>query len=120
MAKSVLITDDTLYSRSWLRDILYSKGYQVVGEARNGREAVERYKELKPDLVTMDVVMPELDGVAAVKLIKEFDPKATILVISSMGHRAMVLEALSAGAADFVTKPFREHLVIRSVKKLIG
>lgn len=120
MAKKVLVTDDTLYSRMLLRNLLASHGYTVVGEARNGREAVERYKELCPDLVTMDVVMPEMDGVAAVKEIKRIDPKANILMCTSMGQRSMVLEAIQAGAAGFVVKPFRDANVVRCVRKLIG
>ncbi len=120
MAKSVLVTDDMLYVRSELRNILTSQGYHVVGEARNGREAVERYKELRPDLVTMDVTMPEMDGVAAVRQIREFDPQAKILMCMSMGQRSLVLEALSAGAADFITKPFRERSLVKRVRKLIG
>lgn len=120
MPKSVLVTDDTLYARLELRHILSTFGYQVVGEAKNGLEAVERYRELRPDLVTMDVSMPEMDGVAAVKRIRDLDPSATILMCTSMGQRSLVLEALNAGAADFVTKPFRERHVIHRVRKLIG
>ncbi len=120
MAKSVLVTDDTLYSRLEMKSILTQQGYRVVGEARNGREAVERYKELRPDLVTMDVVMPELDGVAAVRQIRDFDPSATILMCTTAGQRGLVMEAMGAGAADFITKPFRESTVARSVRRLIG
>ncbi len=120
MSKSVLVTDDALYCRMELKNILTSRGYRVVGEARNGQEAVERYRELRPDLVTMDVVMPEMDGVAAVKKIREMDPGATILMCSSMGQRSLMMEALQAGASDFVTKPFRDRCVLNSVRKLIG
>lgn len=120
MSKRVLVTDDALYCRMELKNILTSRGYRVVGEARNGQEAVERYRELRPDLVTMDVVMPEMDGVAAVKKIREIDPGATILMCSSMGQRSLLMEALQAGASDFVTKPFRDRSVLNSVRKLIG
>ncbi len=120
MPRSVLVTDDTLYCRLELRNILSSRGYQIVGEAKNGLEAVERFKELRPDLVTMDVVMPEMDGVAAVRQIRMIDPDATILMCTTTGQRSLVMEALNAGAADFVTKPFQDRSVIRSVRKLIG
>ncbi|MCC6485721.1 MAG: response regulator [Armatimonadetes bacterium] len=120
MSKSVLVTDDTLYSRTLLKNILLSRGYRVVGEASNGREAVEQYRELRPDLVTMDISMPEMDGVAAVRQIREIDPDATILMCSSTGQRSLLVEAMVAGAAAFVTKPFCDTKVIRSVKKLIG
>ncbi len=120
LPRRVLGTDDTLYCRLELRNILSSRGYQIVGEAKNGREAVERFKELRPDLVTMDVVMPEMDGVAAVRQIRMIDPDATILMCTTTGQRSLVMEALNAGAADFVTKPFQDRSVIRSVRKLIG
>ena len=113
---TVLIVDDALFMRSMIRDILGNTGrFQVVGEAANGREAVRKYSELKPGLVTMDIVMPELDGIEATREILRTDPKATIVMCSALGQEALVIESIAAGARDFIVKPFTPEKVIRVV-----
>jgi two-component system chemotaxis response regulator CheY len=99
---TVLVCDDALFMRTMVKDILTQAGFAVVGEAENGQQAVEFYKKLKPDLVTMDIIMPEMGGIEAVKKIMEIDPQARILMCSAMGQQALVLEAIQAGAKDFV------------------
>lgn len=101
MAKTVLITDDTAFMRMTLRNVIEKNGYEVVGEAANGEEAITLYQELKPDLVTMDITMPKVDGITAIKEIMKIDPQAKIIVCSAMGQKPMVIEALSAGARIF-------------------
>lgn len=120
MAKRVLIVDDAAFMRMMVRDILTKNGYEVVGEAGNGAVAIEKYKELQPDLVTMDITMPDMDGIQALTKIKEFDPKATVIMCSAMGQQAMVVEAIQNGAKDFVVKPFQADRVLEAVKKAIG
>jgi two-component system chemotaxis response regulator CheY len=115
----VLITDDAMFMRRMLSDILEKGGHTVCGEAATGKEAVERYKELKPDLVTMDIIMPDMSGIEAVKEIKKFDPKARILMVSAMGQQALVLEAVQAGALDYVVKPFQPSRVLESIERII-
>ena len=105
MGTKVLIVDDAAFMRMMLRDILAKNGFDVVGEADNGKVAVQMYNELKPDVVTMDITMPEMDGIAAVKEIKAADPGAKIVMVSAMGQQAMVIEAIRSGAADFIVKP---------------
>lgn len=117
---TIMITDDAAFMRMMLKDILIKNGYQVIGEAENGLKAVEKYKELKPDLVTMDITMPELDGIGALKKIKEFDPNAKIIMCSAMGQQAMVIESIQAGAKDFIVKPFQPDKVIMSVSKALA
>jgi two-component system, chemotaxis family, chemotaxis protein CheY len=119
MAPTVLIVDDALFMRMMIRDILSKDGFEVVGEAENGVEAVERFKEVKPDLVTMDIVMPEMDGIEAVKQIMKLDPNARILMCSAMGQQPLVVEALEAGAKDFIIKPFQPSKVIEAVEKAL-
>jgi len=118
MAKRVLIVDDAAFMRMLLKDIITKAGYEVAGEAANGVEAVEKYRELKPDVVTMDITMPEMDGITAIKKIKEIDPNAKIIVCSAMGQQAMVIEAIQAGAKDFIVKPFQHSRVIEALQKL--
>ncbi|WP_448516297.1 chemotaxis protein CheY [Pseudothermotoga sp.] len=118
MAKRVLIVDDAAFMRMLLKDIITKAGYEVAGEAANGVEAVEKYKELKPDVVTMDITMPEMDGITAIKKIKEIDPNAKIIVCSAMGQQAMVIEAIQAGAKDFIVKPFQHSRVVEALQKL--
>ncbi|MFN2316119.1 MAG: response regulator [Gemmatimonadales bacterium] len=120
MAHSVLVCDDAIFMRTMIADILTQAGYQVVGEAESGVEAVQRYQELKPDLVTMDIVMPEMGGIDAVREIIKLDPDARILMCSAMGQQALVVEAIQAGAKDFVVKPFQPARVLEAVQRLVG
>jgi two-component system, chemotaxis family, chemotaxis protein CheY len=120
MPKKILITDDALFMRVTLKNILVSNGYEVVGEAANGQEAVEKYAEHKPDLVFMDITMPVMDGISAVKAIRGQDPEATVVMCTAMGQKTTVIEALQAGAKDFIVKPFQPDRVLESVKRLVG
>jgi two-component system, chemotaxis family, chemotaxis protein CheY len=113
----ILVVDDAAFMRMMIRDILIKHGFDVVGEATNGLEAILRYKELSPDLVTMDITMPEMDGITAVKQIRHMDPNARVIMCSAMGQQAMVLEAIQAGARDFIVKPFQADRVLDAVKK---
>lgn len=117
MAK-ILITDDAAFMRMMLKDILVQGGHEVVGEAANGAEAVDLYNQLKPDLVTMDITMPQMDGITALKKIRETTPGAKIVMCSAMGQQAMVIEAIQAGAQDFIVKPFQAQRVLEAIKKL--
>ncbi len=120
MAKNVLICDDAAFMRMMIKDILSKNGYNVVGEAENGAKAVEKYAETKPDLVLMDITMPEMDGIQALKAIKGSNPGANIIMCSAMGQQAMVIESIQAGAKDFIVKPFQADRVLEAVKKVIG
>ena len=120
MAVRVLVVDDAAFMRMMVKDILSKNGYEVVGEAENGMKALEKYQELKPDLVTMDITMPEMDGISAVKEIKKVDPNAKIVMCSAMGQQAMVVEAIQAGAKDFIVKPFQADRVLEAVKKAMS
>lgn len=120
MAQSVLIVDDAAFMRMMIKDILVKNGYNVVGEAENGEVAVEKYKELSPDLVTMDITMPEKDGITALKEIKAINPNATIIMCSAMGQQAMVIDAIQAGAKDFIVKPFQAERVVEAVSKALS
>ncbi|SHJ02928.1 response regulator [Thermoclostridium caenicola] len=117
---SILIVDDAAFMRMMIKDILTKNGYTVIGEAENGLKAVEKYKELNPDLVIMDITMPEMDGIQAVKQIKSLNSAAKIIMCSAMGQQAMVIESIQAGARDFIVKPFRAERVIEAVKKVVG
>jgi two-component system, chemotaxis family, chemotaxis protein CheY len=119
MEPRVLICDDAAFMRTLLGDILSRAGYTVVGEATTGVEAVEQYRQLRPDLVTMDVVMPELNGIDAVRAIMEEFPEAKILMCSAMGQRAMVVESIEAGARDFIVKPFQASRVVEAVQRVM-
>jgi len=119
MAK-VLIVDDTAFMRMMLRNILTSNGFEVVGEADNGAKAVQQYRELQPDIVTMDITMPDMDGISAVQQIKSVDPKAKIIMCSAMGQQAMVLEAVKAGASDFIVKPFQPERVLEAIERVLA
>jgi two-component system chemotaxis response regulator CheY len=103
-----------------IKDILEKNGFEVVGEANNGIKAVELYKKEKPDIVTMDITMPDMDGIEAVKAIKEFDPAAKVIMCSAMGQQTMVMDAIRAGARDFIVKPFQPDRVLEAIKKVIG
>ena len=117
MSKRILIVDDAVFMRMKLKDILEKGGYEVVAEAQNGIEAIEKYKTEKPDLVTMDITMPEMDGVTSLKGIKGFDAKARVIMCSAMGQQSMVMDAIQAGAIDFIVKPFDNDRVLQSVNK---
>ena len=118
MATRVLVVDDAAFMRMMVKDILSKNGYEVVGEAENGM--VEQYQELNPDLTTMDITMPEMDGISAVNEIKKSDPNAKIVMCSAMGQQAMVIEAIQAGARDFIVKPFQADRVLEAVRKAVG
>ena len=120
MAKNILICDDAAFMRMMIKDILTKNGYNVVGEAENGKIAVDKYAELSPDLVLLDITMPEMDGIGALKAIKETDPNACVIMCSAMGQQAMVIEAIQSGAKDFIVKPFQAERVLEAVKKVIG
>jgi len=120
MGKRVLIVDDAAFMRMMIKDILGKNGYEIAGEAENGSVAVDKYKEIKPDIVTMDITMPEMDGIAAVKEIMAFDPAARVIMCSAMGQQSMVIDAIQAGAKDFIVKPFQPERVLEAVAKAIG
>ena len=120
MASRVLVVDDAAFMRMMVKDILSKNGYEIVGEAENGMKALEKYQELKPDLVTMDITMPEMDGISAVKEIKKVDPNAKVVMCSAMGQQAMVIEAIQAGARDFIVKPFQADRVLEAVRNALG
>jgi two-component system chemotaxis response regulator CheY len=119
MAKNILICDDAAFMRMMIKDILTKNGYNVVGEAENGAKAVEKYQETKPDLVLMDITMPEMDGIQALKKIKSMDPNASVVMCSAMGQQAMVIESIQSGARDFIVKPFQPDRVLEAVKKAV-
>jgi len=120
MSNKVLIVDDAAFMRMMIKEILTKNGYTVVGEASDGAQAVEKYKELDPDLVTMDITMPEMDGITALKEIKKIDANARVIMCSAMGQQAMVIDAIQAGAKDFIVKPFQADRVIEAIKKTLG
>ena len=120
MAKNILICDDAAFMRMMIKDILTKNGYNVCGEAENGLKAVEKYNELKPDLVLMDITMPEMDGIQALKNIQAANPGAMVIMCSAMGQQAMVIESIQAGAKDFIVKPFQADRVLEAVKKVVG
>jgi two-component system chemotaxis response regulator CheY len=120
VSRTVLICDDALFMRTLVGDILQQAGFEVVGEAETGRQAVEQYKRLRPDLVTMDIVMPDLGGIDAVREITAHDPDARVLMCSAMGQQALVVEAIQAGARDFVVKPFQAGRVLEAVERVMG
>lgn len=117
--KKVLIVDDADFMRMAIRLMLEKNGFEVVGEARNGSEAVIRYKELRPDIVTMDITMPEMSGIEALISIRKFDPKAKIVMVSAMGQEPMIRDAIINGANSFIVKPFIEDHVIQTVTKIL-
>lgn len=120
MANKVLIVDDAAFMIMMIKDILEKNGYDVVGEASNGLVAVDLYKKEKPDVVTMDITMPDMDGIEAVKQIRTFDPNAKIIMCSAMGQQSMVMDAIKSGAKDFIVKPFQADRVLEAIKKVIG
>jgi len=119
MSATILIVDDAAFMRMMLKDILQKNGFTVAGEAENGAVAVEKYKELQPNLTIMDITMPEMDGLQSVKEIRKIDSKARIIMCSAMGQQAMVIEAIQSGAKDFVVKPFQAERVVEAVTKAL-
>ena len=117
MGKRNMIVDDAAFMRMMIKDILVKNGYEVVAEASDGQDAVEKYRETRPDLVTMDVTMPEMDGITSLKKIREIDPQAKVIMCSAMGQQAMVIDAIQAGAKDFIVKPFQNDRLIEAIKK---
>lgn len=119
MGANVMIVDDAAFMRMMVKDILSKNGFNVVGEAENGAVAVEKYMELSPDLVIMDITMPEMDGLQAVREIKKRDAQARIIMCSAMGQQAMVIDAIQSGAKDFIVKPFQADRVVEAVTKAL-
>lgn len=120
MAQKILIVDDAAFMRMMIKDILTKNGFEIAAEAADGSEAVEKFKETAPDLVTMDITMPEKDGISALKEIKQMDPNAKVIMCSAMGQQAMVIDAIQAGAKDFIVKPFQAERVIEAIKKALS
>ena len=120
MAKTILIADDALFTRMMLRNILNENGYTAVVEAETGTEAIWAYNRWKPDLVIMDINMPEMDGMTAIRNIMALDPQARIIVCSALGEKQLMMEALEAGVKDFITKPFQPSKVMEVVKKVLS
>ncbi len=118
MAVRVLVADDALFMREMIKDILRQGGFEVVGEAVNGNEAMEKYRELKPDITTMDIVMPLKSGIEALREIRKEHGDARVVMISALGQDSLVIEALEAGAKDFIVKPFQAEKVLEIVKKV--
>jgi two-component system chemotaxis response regulator CheY len=117
---SVLIADDAAFMRMMIKNILTDAGYEIVGEAENGAIAVAKHRELKPDLTTMDITMPEMDGLAALKAIRGEDPTARVVMCSAMGQQSMVIESIQAGARDFIVKPFQPDRVLEAIQKALS
>lgn len=120
LGKKVLIVDDAAFMRMMIKNIITKYGYEVAGEAENGKQAVALYSELKPDLVTMDITMPEMDGIESVKAIRSLDQNANIIMISAMGQQAMVMDAIQAGAKDFIVKPFQQERVLQAIERVLN
>ncbi|MFY4773896.1 response regulator [Metabacillus sp. RGM 3146] len=120
MAHKILIVDDAAFMRMMIKDILTKNGYNVVAEAADGMQAVEKYKEHQPDLVTMDITMPEMDGISALKEIKKLNPNSKVIMCSAMGQQAMVIDAIQAGAKDFIVKPFQADRVLEAIQKTLS
>ena len=117
--KRVLVVDDAAFMRVSIKNILTKNGYEVCGEAENGDVALQKYQELSPDIVTMDITMPGKDGLAGLKDILSFNPRANVIMISAMGQETMVREAIISGAKGFIVKPFKEDVIISALKKYI-
>ena len=116
----VLVVDDAVFMRKMVSDALAKNGHEVIGEASNGAEAVQRYQELQPEVTTLDITMPEKDGVAALKEIISIDPAARVVMCSALGQESKVLESIKLGAKDFVVKPFQADRVLEAVGKALG
>lgn len=120
MGKRILVVDDAAFMRMMIKNIVTKHGYEVAGEAENGKQAIQLYAETKPDLVTMDITMPELDGIEGVKAIRAIDPHANIIMCSAMGQQAMVMDAIQAGAKDFIVKPFQQERLLQAVERVLS
>jgi len=116
----VLLVDDALFMRTTLKKLLTEAGFEVAGEAENGQVAVERYRALKPDVVMMDITMPQMDGLAALKEIMKIDPGAKVVMCTALGQERRVMEAVKSGAKDYIVKPFKPEKVVEAVKKAAG
>jgi two-component system chemotaxis response regulator CheY len=117
---SVLIVDDAAFMRMAIRTMLEKHGFQIVGEAENGAVGVKKYKECHPDVVTLDITMPEMDGIQALKEIRQHDPNAKVIMVSAMGQECMVKEAVMNGAKTFIVKPFKEDHILQTITKIVG
>lgn len=120
MLKKVLIVDDALFMRNMLQEIFEGSGWQVVATAETGEQAVLEYKALHPDLVTMDIVMPGSGGIEAMKNILHHDPEAKVVVCSALGQKQLIMEAITAGAKDFIVKPFKDNQVLEVVNRVVA
>ncbi|GHV09239.1 response regulator [Clostridia bacterium] len=120
MGNRILVVDDAAFMRMMIKEVLSKNGFDVCGEAENGAVALTKYKELTPDLVIMDITMPEVNGIDALKNIKAFNPQSKVIMCSAMGQQAMVIEAIQSGAKDFIVKPFQADRVVEAVKKVLG
>lgn len=118
MGKRILVVDDAMFMRKMLSDILNKAGHEVVGEAENGKDALRKYRELQPDIVTMDITMPVCNGIEGVKLIKDEFPKAIILMVSAMGQENMVMDSVKSGAQGFIVKPFDRDKIVMTIERL--
>lgn len=116
----IMVVDDAAFMREMLKDVLRTAGHEIAVEAANGEEAVNLYKRVKPDLVTMDITMPEMDGLEALRAIKEHDPKAKVIMCSAIGQKSLVISAIQAGAKDFVIKPFHKERLLETVRKVLA
>jgi Response regulator containing CheY-like receiver domain and AraC-type DNA-binding domain len=116
--KKVLIVDDAAFMRVSIKNMLGKNGYEVIGEAENGKVAIQKFQELSPDIVTMDITMPEMDGLASLKKILALDPSANVVMISAMGQESMVREAVLCGAKGFIVKPFKEDIILAALNNL--
>lgn len=116
--KRVLIVDDAAFMRMSIRNMLEKHGFEIVGEAENGLMAIEKYNELQPDVVTMDITMPEMDGLQALREIKKIDKGASIVMVSALGQEARMKEAIIYGAKGFIVKPFKEEMIVSALSKL--
>ena len=116
--KRVMVVDDAMFMRASLKMMLEKNGYEIAAEAENGAIAVQKYKEIKPDFVTMDITMPEMDGLQALKQIRQFDADAKVVIVSAMGQEPVVKEAILSGAKSFIVKPFKEDFVLKTLSSL--
>lgn len=118
--KKVLIVDDAAFMRLAIRKILEDNGFEVVGEAANGIEGIQKYKELEPDVVTMDITMPDMTGIDALKVIRSLNPNANVVMLSAMGQEVMVQEAIKYGAKSFIVKPIKEEHLVKTLSRIVN